>query len=116
MGDGVSKDGAKATQYSKLGALAGCETSSIKLGLLDANAGRFDWAIKHWLIAAKCWDIRAVNKIKRSMVQAHATKEQYAHALIQFQEYLNEVKSEQRDDAAAHNDQGMSWPAETQQL
>jgi hypothetical protein len=29
---------------------------------------------------------------------------------------LNEVKSEQRDDAAAHNDQGMSWPAETQQL
>jgi TPR repeat protein len=42
MGDGVSKDGAKATQYSKLGALAGCETSSIKLGLLDANAGRFD--------------------------------------------------------------------------
>jgi TPR repeat protein len=55
-GDGVSKDKAKAWQHCEKAAIAGCVTSRLNLGIeLDKfNAGNFDRALKHWLIAASC--------------------------------------------------------------
>jgi TPR repeat protein len=80
-GDGVSKDMVKAKQYHEKGAMAGCATSRLNLGVDDANDGNFDRAIKHWLIAASSGDIRAVNDIKKAMIEGHATKDHYARAL-----------------------------------
>jgi 3-isopropylmalate dehydratase small subunit len=53
------------------------------------------------LIAASFGDIRAVNYIRNALIGGHATKDQYAQALKQYQAYLDEVKSDQRDKAAA---------------
>lgn len=104
-GDGVNNDEAKGRQYYEKSAMAGNVTARFTLGCDDADAGNFDRAIKHWLIAASFGDIRAVNNIENVMMEGHATKDQYAQALRGYKEYLDEVKSAQRDKAAAYSDE-----------
>jgi hypothetical protein len=72
-GEGVSKDETKAKQYFEEAAMAGSVTIRFYLGCDESNAGRFDRAIKHWLIAANCGNIKAVDKIKDAMVEGNAT-------------------------------------------
>jgi tetratricopeptide (TPR) repeat protein len=104
-GEGAIKDKAKAMQYCEKGAMAGCVISRINLGINNANVGSFDRAIKHWLIAASCGDIRAVDLIKKAMAMGSATIDHYAQALRGYEQYLEEVKSSQRDRAAAYSDE-----------
>jgi TPR repeat protein len=104
-GDGVSKDKAKAKQYYEKGAMTGCVTSRCILGEIESIAASFDRAIKHWLIAASCGHVSAVNKIKKAMTEGYATRDDYAQALRGYQQYLNEIRSEQRDRAAAYSDE-----------
>jgi hypothetical protein len=98
-----------AKQYSEnaaiMGAIAGCIDSRLNLGFMDANTGSFDRAIKHWLIGASCGDIRAVNCIKKAMTGGNATRDDYARALRGYTQYLDEVRSYQRDRAAAYSDE-----------
>jgi TPR repeat protein len=107
IGHGVIKDEAKSKQYYEKCAMAGDVVARFNLGCIDANAGNFDRAIKHWLIAASFGDIGAVNNIKNEMIKGHATNDQYAQALHQYQVPLDEVKSDQRDKAAAYADEYM---------
>jgi TPR repeat protein len=104
-GDDVSTDEAKANQYSEKAAMAGCVNSRIVLGNIDAKAGSFDRAVKHWLIGASCGDIRAVNRLKEAMIDGGATRDDYAQALREYKQYLDQVTSYQRDRAAAYSDQ-----------
>jgi hypothetical protein len=99
-GEGVSKDESKAKQYYEKGAMAGSVLSRFNLGIIEADAGRLDRAIKHWLIAANCGEIKAVDNIKKAMARGHATR-----ALRGYQQWVNEVKSDQRDRAAAYSDE-----------
>jgi hypothetical protein len=92
-------------QYKEKGAMAGDVGSRTNLGIDESNAGNFDRAIKHWLIGASSGDIRAVNNLKNIMIKGHATKDQYAQAIRKYQLYLDEVKSDHRDQAAAHSDE-----------
>jgi TPR repeat protein len=103
-GDGVSKDETKAKQYFEKGAIGGCNDSRYMLGCYDVIAGSFDQAIKHWLIAAKCGDIRAVNCIKDEMTDGDGTRDHYDQALRSYESYLDAVMSDQRDRAAAYSD------------
>jgi TPR repeat protein len=100
---GLTKDEIKGTQYFEKAAMAGCAASRYNLGLMDANAGRVDRAIKHWLIAANCGNIRAVDGIKIAMTDGYATRDDYAQALRGYQQWVNEVKNDQRDRAATFN-------------
>jgi hypothetical protein len=101
VGDGVIKDEMKAKQYYEKAAMAGCSDSRFQLGILDATVDR---SIKHWLIAANGGNIEAVNEIKKAAVRGVATKDHYAQALRGYQQYLEEVRSAQRDRAAAYSD------------
>lgn len=103
-GDGVCKDEKKFWQYIEKGAIAGCVDARTNLGNLAASTGNFEVAIKHLLIAASFGDIRAVNNIKNALHMGQATKDQYRRALRHYQGYLDEVKSDHRDKAAAHSD------------
>jgi TPR repeat protein len=85
----VSEDDAKAEQYNELAAMTGNIYARTHLGIDEFNAGNFDQAIKHWLIAVSLGDIRALNDIKKAVIEGHATKGQYAQALRQYQEYLD---------------------------
>ena len=60
-----------------------------------------DRAIKHYMIAIESGWSGSLAVIRSLHLIGHATKEDYSKALRSYQEYLNEVKSAQRDEAAA---------------
>jgi TPR repeat protein len=101
-GCGVSKDVAKARQHYEKGAIGGYVNSRFNLGCYDANHGNFDRAMKHYLIAASQGQVDAVKNIKEIMDMGYATQDHHAEAHRGYKQYLDEVRSDRRDSAAAN--------------
>ena len=101
FGRGVERDEKKAEHYHELAAMGGDEMARHNLGCAKARAGNWERALKHWLISAGCGDNVSVKNIQRLYRDGHATKEDYTKALLAYQAYLKEVRSEQRDKAIA---------------
>ena len=104
-GEGVETDKKKAIQYFELAALGGDEEARYNLGNVEALAGNMDRAIKHYIIAVGCGSSGSLDIIKWSYSKGYATKEDYTKALQSYQTYLGEIKSDQRDEAAAIDDE-----------
>jgi len=101
-GRGVELDKKKAEYYWELSAIAGGAVSRYNLGLNEVHAGNINRAIKHFLIAARGGDSESVKQIQLLYsLDGVATKEDYAKALHAYQTYLSEIKSAERDEAAA---------------
>ena len=60
-----------------------------------------DRALKHFMISARSGDDDSLKQIKQLFTAGHATKEDYTNALQVYQAYLDEIRSDQRDKAAA---------------
>ena len=107
MGQGsIEVDEGKARHYYELGAIKGDMLTRHNLGgIMEENAGNFDRALKHYMIAVKGGHIESLHKIKEMYSHGDATKEEYTKALRAYQTYLGEIKSIQRDEAAAFDDQ-----------
>ena len=58
-------------------------------------------ALKHFMIAVNSGWKDSLDSIKKLYLDGHATKDDYATALRAYQSYVNEIRSEQRDEAAA---------------
>jgi len=63
-----------------------------------------DRALKHYMIALKGGYADSLKYIQLLYSNGHVTKEDYATALRSYQAYLSEIKSKQRDEAAAADD------------
>ena len=100
-GDGVERDEKMARHYYELVALEGKVTARYNLGVDEDNAGNYDRALKHYMIAVRGGCHRSVKDIQQLYMDGHVAKDQYSNALRSHQAYLNEIKSEQRDKAAA---------------
>ena len=100
-GEGVEIDKKKATHYYKLAAIGGNMPSRHNLGVDDKNTGNMNRALKHYMIAAEGGQPHSLKKIQELYTNGHATKDDYAKALRAYQAYLAEIKSTQRDAAAA---------------
>ena len=100
-GRGVEVDMNKAKHYYGLGAMGGDETGRYNLGLNEAKTGNMDRALKHYMIAAGGGYINSLDRIKELYTNGYATKDDYTKALRAYQAYLGEIKSDQRDEAAA---------------
>ena len=100
FGKGVEIDNKMAVHYYELAAMGGNEIARHNLGCIERDAGNFDRAIKHYIIAAKSGLAVALEKIKEMYSNGQATKEDFTKALCTYQEYLGEIKSAQRDKAA----------------
>ena len=100
-GHGVEIDEKKANHYYKLAAIGGNVNSRCNLGNNEQRAGNMDKALKHYMIAAACGHNNSLKKIQKLYANGHATKDDYAKALRAYQAYLAEIKSTQRDKAAA---------------
>ena len=100
-GDGVERDKKMAKHYFELSAMEGIATARYNLGVSEENAGNYDKALKHYMIAVRGGDTRSVKEIQEMFMNGHVAKDQYANALQSHQAYLNEIKSDQRDRAAA---------------
>ncbi len=103
-GEFVEKNEKKYWEYCEQAAVFGHVVARLNLGCRDMELGKYDNAIKHWLIAANQGSVRGLTYIRDAMKDGHATKDQYANTLRGYKEYLDEVKSDHRDKAAAFHD------------
>jgi len=104
-GEGVEVDKKKARYYYELAAMKGHTRARHNLGCLEGRAGNIDQAMRHFTIAARNGCNDSLNKIQQTYSNGHATKEDYTKALQSYQTYLGEIKSRQRDEAAAADEQ-----------
>ena len=100
-GQGVEVDKKKARHYYELAAMNGSTNARYNLGIMEHNAGNIERALKHHMIAVKGGSSQSLDVIKELYSKGHASKDDYTAALQSYQEYLLEIKSEQRDEAAA---------------
>ena len=100
-GEGVKCDVKKAKYYYELGAMGGHVSARHNLGILEENAGNFDRAVKHYMIAAGAGCDESLNEIKDCYLNGHATKDDFEKALRTHKNAKDEMKSEQREAAAA---------------
>ena len=74
------------------------------LGANELDAGNMDRAVKHFMIAVRGGYDGSLDTIKKMYSKGYATKEDYTKALQVYQEYLDEIKSKERDEAAAYSE------------
>ena len=99
------RDEKMAKHYHELAAMEGNVVARYNLGVSEENAGNYDRALKHYMIAVRGGHTEALKEIQELYMDGHATKDHYANALRSHQAYLSEIKSDQRDeDAAFSND------------
>ena len=98
-------DKKKANHYYELAAMAGDADARCNLGIKEENASNWDRALKHHMIAVGSGSSKSLMIIKDFYSYGYATKEDYMTALQLYQEYLGEVKSSQRDKAAAFDEE-----------
>ena len=99
-----SHDEKKAMYYYELAAIGGDFLSRHNLGAMEARAGNRERALRHWMIAVKDGNSESLESIERMYSKGHATKDDYAKALRSYQAYIDEIKSDQRDETAAFID------------
>jgi len=100
-GEGVKKDEKKARHYFELAAMRGSPNARHNLGIFEDKRGNMERALKHHMIAVTFGHHNSLKQIQKLYSKGHTTKDDYTKALRVYQEYLNEVKSSQRDKAAA---------------
>ena len=102
-GDGTEKDMKKAVHYWKLAAVGGDEKARYNLGCFEEETGNIVRALNHHMIAVGFGHSHSLKQIREFYMNGYATKDDYAKALRAYQEYLDGIKSPQRDEAAAFN-------------
>ena len=105
-GRGAEVDEKKADHFFEIAALRGNVYARFNLGITEKKAGNYNRALKHWMIAVRDGEHVSLKNIKQCYIDGHATKDDYAKALRSYQAYLDEIKSDQRDQAAASDDYG----------
>ena len=104
--EGVKMNQKKAEYYYELAAMMGNAVARNNLGNFERIwKGNTDRALKHYMIAVKSGNSRSLEEIKRLYTKGQATKDDYMKALQLYQAYLGEIKSKQRDEAAAANEE-----------
>ena len=103
-GEGVERDDTKAKHYYELAAIGGDPSARNTLGVMELQADNTDRALKHFLIAVKDGHEISLKTIKGMYMHGDATKDDYIKALQARRAYLDEIKSDQRDEAAAGDD------------
>ena len=104
-GEGVERDLKKAVYYWELAAMGGDAMPRYNLGVYEEKEGNMDRALKHFMFAVRGGFSDSLTKIKELYTNGHVTKDDYAKALRAYQAYVDEIKSTQRDEAAAYDKQ-----------
>ena len=104
-GHGVEVDKKKAKHYYELAAIGGDVTARHNLGINEGEAGNAERALRHHMIAVRAGENDSLKEIQELYSDGHATKDDYMKALKLYQQYLGEIRSRQRDEAAAFSEQ-----------
>ena len=100
-GIGVEVDKKKAMHFWELAATRGNVMARNNLGTREKREGNTERALKHYMIAVRDGQNESLKEIRELYLKGVATKEDYTKALQSYQTYLAEIKSKQRDEAAA---------------
>jgi len=103
-GRGVEVDKKKANYYFELGAMRGDTAARYNLGRVEYKTGNKERALRHFMIAVRGGWSKSLDTIKKMYMNGYATKDVYTKALQSYQAYLGEIRSPQRDKAAAANE------------
>ena len=98
-GDGVEEDKSKGIHHWQQAAMKGHALSRNMLGRVEYTNGNYDLAAQHWMISAKMGYEKSLKGIKIMFKDGHATKAQYADALLGYRDAVEEMKSPQREEA-----------------
>ena len=98
-GDGVEVDKPRGIHHFQQAAMGGDALSRHCLGRVEAVNGDYQLAVQHWMISAKMGDEDSLNGIKEMFKTGQATKAQYAEALLGYSDAVEEMKSNQREEA-----------------
>ena len=105
FGRGVRIDDKKAKHFYEVAAMQGDAMARNNLGCMEEEAGNLERAKKHWMIALRDGYAISLEAIQKLHSIGGATKEEYTQALRSYQEYFGEIKSSQRDEAAAAHEE-----------
>ncbi|EJK67653.1 hypothetical protein THAOC_11285, partial [Thalassiosira oceanica] len=100
-GDGVEQNVGRSVGHWQHAAIQGHPLSRHNLGSHEYDKENHELGVRHWMISAKMGYERSLNEIKEMFMKGHATKAQYANALRDYQNALEETKSPQREEAKA---------------
>eukprot|EP00979_Chaetoceros_neogracilis_P003160 scaffold537_cov223-Chaetoceros_neogracile.AAC.2 len=100
-GDIVEKDARKATYHLQLGAMAGNAHARHNLGWNEGNAGNMDRAFKHLMISANDGHASSMKSVQEGYKNGFVTKDDFAKTIRAYGNSIVEMKSDDRDRAAA---------------
>jgi TPR repeat protein len=106
-GGGVEKDPKKELYHLEEAAIGGHPTARYNLGCIEIENGRGDRAKKHFLIAAKLGDDKALGTVKKGFMKGLVSKEEYAAALRGHQAAVDATKSQQGEEAEKAGREGL---------
>ena len=98
-GDGVEEDKPKGIHHFQQAAVKGHVESRHNLGVAEHDNRNHQLAVQHWMISAKMGDHDSLSDIKIMFKEGHATKAQYAEALLGYRDAVEEMRSPQREEA-----------------
>ncbi|EJK43754.1 hypothetical protein THAOC_37771 [Thalassiosira oceanica] len=98
-GDGVEEDKPRGIRHWQQAAVQGHALSRHNLDVVEHKNGNYDLAVQHRMISAKMGDQGSLNGTKDMFKRGHATKAQYAEALMGYRDAVEEMKSPQREEA-----------------
>jgi len=98
---GMGVDDNKAVHYYEVAAMEGHAEARHNLAVGEMHKGNLTRALRHFMIAVKDGDSKSLENIKNMCKYRLATKDTYAKALQLHQTYVDEIKTAQRDEAAA---------------
>ena len=104
-GRGVERNKKKAVHYFELAAIGGNVEARNNLGSIEVLAGNTGRALKHFMIAVESGCDKSLKAVQVLFLGGQATKDDYTKALRAYQAYFAEIKSDQRDKAAAFSDE-----------
>ena len=97
--EGVEEDKPRGIRHWHQAAIKGDADSRHNLGAIESVAGNYELAVQHGMISAKMGYKDSLDGIKQMFKDSHATKTQYAEALREYQNAVEEMKSSQREEA-----------------
>ncbi|EJK68140.1 hypothetical protein THAOC_10707 [Thalassiosira oceanica] len=93
-GDGVEEDKPRGTHHLQQAAMKGDVESRNKLGDVEYDNANYQIALQHYMISAKLGYEKSLNYIKEMFKEGHATKAQYAEALLGYRDACNGLCNE----------------------
>jgi hypothetical protein len=100
-GDIVEKDTRKETYHAQLAAMAGNVQARYNLGCDEYNAGNMDRAYKHLMISANVGCDSSMKAVQKGYKSGFVTKDDNAKTARAYGNSIDEMKSDDRDRAAA---------------